>query len=1244
MTPGTPTSNTTMSAAPAWRQFTFFDVIPVKDVHDLDSPPDIFKAALEISCVASSSAGVLVADIHGSIHLLNRTFESINSWVAHVGGRIIHMAERNGILVTLGEESGVRSALLKIWDLSAKDKSTTAPLLLRSVKLQQPSDKPYPVSTIALSQNLVHLAIGLGDGTVLLYRHLDQSLASSTSLTSLPKVRTVHESSPTEPITGLGFKESTEESPNVYLFIVTTNHVLAYQVSGRGSGGTAATVDEIGCGLGCGTMNWKARDMVVARDEAIYLCGTDGRGACYAYEGNKSSIHTHRHYLVIVSPPFIPSAQSTSATVRNYVARTTNASESDITKVTVFDLENKYVAYSGTFTQGVREVVSQWGHIYILTNDGNLLSLQEKPTAAKLDILYRKSLYLLALNLAKTQGLDEASIADIHRQYGDHLYTKGDYDGAMQQYLQTIGHLQASYVIRKFLDAQRIHNLVTYLQELHSLGLANSDHTTLLLNTYTKLKDLSRLDSFIKLESKRNANDSDELPFDLDTAIRVCRQAGYFEHASYLAKKYERHEDYLRIQIEDAGNYKDALQYLRMLGTEAAESNLARYGRALLDGLPDETSQLLIDLCTTTGPLPTETDEAPPSGTEKPAAPTPSYLSYLALGRSSAAAPTTTSETAVPSSPSMRTVRQETSTVRDPQPETNSRSSTPSLPAHGTPAPSATTSRLLTKPPPPVRRISPRLYFAHFVDHMEQFVIFLETVASRRWGQMIDEESVKVVPSPASSTNPGLALDEESDRMDQVAVWNTLLELYLTLPGPGEKPEKTWLQEAVLRKKAINVLQSDAIPYDPTHALILCSAHGYTDGLVLLWERLGMHEDILRYWMDKEREGSTPDASARVVSHLKKHGGSNPRLYTLALRFFTSSSELLARHQDDVKDVLEHIEQEGILPPLSVVQVLSRNGVASVGLMKEWLIRRINDARTQMQSDQELTRSYRAETATKLRQVKDLSNTEQAHVFHVTRCSACGGQLDLPSIHFMCDHSYHQRCLGEHDSECPNCVREHSMIREIRRNNERLAEQHDVFLTEVQENGFEAVSSAFGRGVLNMYLPPVSPSTTNDQRPSLMQSSSNNPSTRRGFLNKLFPGDKTKKSPAPNASSVTSPEQDNIDSSSKPTASEISQLTGDFAKLATKHEPLQPPSGIGYSHMKTVLQSIASVVDGASPAPGLGSAFQIGLQLVQKAEMAKNNKQMCFDVAQRAYELLKVVNDMSIQNDTSLQDVSSSLT
>ena len=54
------------------------------------------------------------------------------------------------------------------------------------------------------------------------------------------------------------------------------------------------------------------------------------------------------------------------------MARSPNIGETDITKVTVFDPENKLVAYTGTFKQGVREVISQWGNIYVLSTDGTV--------------------------------------------------------------------------------------------------------------------------------------------------------------------------------------------------------------------------------------------------------------------------------------------------------------------------------------------------------------------------------------------------------------------------------------------------------------------------------------------------------------------------------------------------------------------------------------------------------------------------------------------------------------------------------------------------------------------------------------------------------------------------------------------------------------------------------------------------------------------------------------------------------
>ena len=56
----------------------------------------------ELSCIASTSRGTLVADIHGSIFQLNEDFETKRAWIAHAGGRVTHMLERNSLLVTLG--------------------------------------------------------------------------------------------------------------------------------------------------------------------------------------------------------------------------------------------------------------------------------------------------------------------------------------------------------------------------------------------------------------------------------------------------------------------------------------------------------------------------------------------------------------------------------------------------------------------------------------------------------------------------------------------------------------------------------------------------------------------------------------------------------------------------------------------------------------------------------------------------------------------------------------------------------------------------------------------------------------------------------------------------------------------------------------------------------------------------------------------------------------------------------------
>ena len=87
--------------------------------------------------------------------------------------------------------------------------------------------------------------------------------------------------------------------------------------------------------------------------------------------GPKSSIAVFKHNLIIVSPPFSPSAPSNPSTVRHYAPKT-ESSSSDIAKITIFDLEDKFIAYAGTFRDGVREVFYQWDELFVLASNGKV--------------------------------------------------------------------------------------------------------------------------------------------------------------------------------------------------------------------------------------------------------------------------------------------------------------------------------------------------------------------------------------------------------------------------------------------------------------------------------------------------------------------------------------------------------------------------------------------------------------------------------------------------------------------------------------------------------------------------------------------------------------------------------------------------------------------------------------------------------------------------------------------------------
>ena len=63
------------------------------------------------------------------------------------------------------------------------------------------------------------------------------------------------------------------------------------------------------------------------------------------------------------------------------------------------------------------------------------------------------------------------------------------------------------------------------------------------------------------------------MDFDVETAIKVCRSAGYYNHALSLAQKHEQHTWYLKVQLEDIKDYQTALEYMGKLSFEQVNTS-----------------------------------------------------------------------------------------------------------------------------------------------------------------------------------------------------------------------------------------------------------------------------------------------------------------------------------------------------------------------------------------------------------------------------------------------------------------------------------------------------------------------------------------------------------------------------------------------------------------------------------------------------------------------------------------------
>lgn len=895
---------------------------------------------------------------------------------AHAGAARVcaaRQARAQALACTVGPEDETQedaSQSVKVWSVanqgssislqrSARLFSREAPRSQRHGSLHGASKATAIDALVDHGGSQVSAAIGLLDGSVAIAR---VELARER----VGRHRISPPSHSSSPVTHVAWRS---EGSHSLLFVVTEECVACYDVDAACS---RLLYDTPGAKRHCAALLSK-QQLVVAHSEAVYFYDAEERGSALALGGEKRALSAFAGHLVAITEPAGRAAQP---------------------QLQVYDLQHKVIAFEGD--AGDLDLIacdadSQWA--LVLQSDQAASSggpsqatlLTQKSTSAKIDVLCGHELFEVALKVARNEEAPETKVAEVQRRYGDSLYSKHDYDGAMAQYLETVGHLEPSHVVRLFLDANRIRNLTSYLERLHSHSTANSDHTTLLLSCYIKLQDVAKLDAFLlgdlpgNVPSGSGAGDESEHDeimryrqrFDVETVIQVCRSAGYFEHANRVACRSSERELQLSILMEDLQRFDEAIELLRSYPQNEIERAVRRFGRRLLQERPSRTADVLKDIC----------DPQREDGIRRAA----SILGVFSEHPYSIAS---LLEGIIPKIP--RYVN-------------------------------------LSEDPSPAERTLYNTYIE---------VLLRESLDS-------PTHSVKALSS--------------SDNQSQSPYYHQRNE-----KSADEAPSNhcTLTSRSSRRQRALEVLkqgwqQGGHARYDKDHLLVLCQRRDFRDGSILLFERMRRYDDVLRCYMDAQDYRGLLDAASRF-------GTREPQLWFEVLSYLAGQS---ADVGEEVEEALSHIEEGQLLAPLLVLQTLSRNSQLPLRVVKGYVKRALAKETDAIERESAAVEHNRKETERMQAELTSLQSEPQ--VFQNNRCALCQAPLDLPAVHFLCMHSFHQRCLGVGEPECPQCAGEHREVSAIKSSIEASHAKQEQFFQSLERDTFGAVANSFQRGAMH---------------------------------------------------------------------------------------------------------------------------------------------------------------------------------
>lgn len=350
-------------------------------------------------------------------------------------------------------------------------------------------------------------------------------------------------------------------------------------------------------------------------------------------------------------------------------------------------------------------------------------------------------------------------------------------------------------------------------------------------------------------------------------------------------------------------------------------------------------------------------------------------------------------------------------------------------------------------------------YGAKLIDkHPEKTCQLIKEVCKRRCQDSLSSKDAEkllniFIKNPNEMLNFLEFLIEVRPELGSVTAANTLLDLYLMKHNASkDSSEKSHIAENIM-----NILKKDDTEYDLNQAMISCKLNHFDKGLLYLYKRLKQYQLMLNYYVSK-KDGKN------VVELCQNFGDDQPNVWVEALCYFAhtdpSNSHLIT--------ILSVIEEKRLLSPILVIKILSKNPSTPISVLKDFFVRFLTKESEMIAENERLIHQLKDETE-KMRQSIQKMQTEPK-VFQAIKCSSCGQTLELPSVHFFCNHSFHHHCFQTLDlgNDCPLCLPDNEQILKLiksRENNNDLQAQFQEQLARTDSDVIAIISNYLSKGL-----------------------------------------------------------------------------------------------------------------------------------------------------------------------------------